>query len=82
MIHIKTLGELIQSGYQSKNIKEELRTNLRNKLLAKQPTFTGVHGFENSVIPELERAILSRHNINWDYADKQKLVWLEKWSNF
>ncbi|MBP6128622.1 AAA family ATPase, partial [Flavobacterium sp.] len=64
MIHIKTLGELIQSGYQSKNIKEELRTNLRNKLIAKQPTFTGVHGFENSVIPELERAILSRHNIN------------------
>lgn len=64
MIHINTLGELIQSGYQSKNIKEELRTNLRNKLIAKQPTFTGVHGFENSVIPELERAILSRHNIN------------------
>ena len=64
MTHIKTLGELIQSGYQSKNIKDELRTNLRNKLIAKQPTFTGVHGFENSVIPELERAILSRHNIN------------------
>lgn len=62
--NINTLGELIASGYQSKNIKDELRTNLRHKLIAKQPTFTGVHGFENSVIPELERAILSRHNIN------------------
>ncbi len=62
--NIKTLGELIQSGYQSKRIKDELRDNLRAKIIAGQPVFEGVHGFENTVIPELERAILSRHNIN------------------
>ncbi|HJS00499.1 MAG TPA: sigma 54-interacting transcriptional regulator [Flavobacterium sp.] len=64
MKEIKTLGELKKSGYQPKNIKDELRTNLRNKIKAGETTFEGVHGFENTVIPELERAILSRHNIN------------------
>jgi magnesium chelatase subunit I len=64
MKQIKTLGELIKSGYQSKDIKDELRDNLRQKLKNGETTFEGVHGFENSVIPELERAILSKHNIN------------------
>ena len=64
MNNIHTLGELIQSGYKSKTIKDELRNNLREKIKSGQPTFQGVHGFENTVIPELERAILSRHNIN------------------
>jgi magnesium chelatase subunit I len=41
-----------------------LRNNLREKIKTGKPVFEGVHGFENSVIPELERAILSRHNIN------------------
>ncbi|MEM8521208.1 AAA family ATPase [Flavobacterium sp. PL12] len=62
--NIKTLGELKKSGYESKSIKDELRSNLREKIKAGQTTFEGVHGFENTVIPELERAILSRHNIN------------------
>ena len=61
---IKTLWELKKSGYESKSIKDELRLNLREKIKAGQTTFEGVHGFENTVIPELERAILSRHNIN------------------
>ncbi|MFC6877187.1 magnesium chelatase [Flavobacterium myungsuense] len=64
MNNINTLGELIQSGYQSKSIKDELRNNLREKIKSGKPVFEGVHGFENTVIPELERAILSRHNIN------------------
>jgi magnesium chelatase subunit I len=64
MNNIQTLGELKQSGYQSKSIKDELRNNLREKIKSGKPTFEGVHGFENTVIPELERAILSRHNIN------------------
>ena len=64
MKDIKTLGELKKLGYVSRSIKDELRDNLRNKIKAGQPTFEGVHGFENTVIPELERAILSRHNIN------------------
>lgn len=61
---IKTLGQLRDSGYQSKDIKDELRENLRNKIQRKEETFVGIHGYENTVIPELERAILSRHNIN------------------
>jgi magnesium chelatase subunit I len=64
MTNIKTLGELKASGYQTKSIKDELRSNLREKIKSGKPVFEGVHGFENTVIPELERAILSRHNIN------------------
>jgi magnesium chelatase subunit I len=61
---INTLGDLKAAGYQSKSIKDELRNNLREKIKTGKPVFEGVHGFENTVIPELERAILSRHNIN------------------
>jgi magnesium chelatase subunit I len=64
MNNIETLGALKASGYKSKTIKDELRNNLREKIKTGKPVFEGVHGFENSVIPELERAILSRHNIN------------------
>lgn len=64
MENIKTLGDLKKSGYQSKSIKDELRDNLVQKIKNKETTFEGVHGYENSVIPDLERAILSRHNIN------------------
>ncbi|WP_298311815.1 magnesium chelatase [uncultured Aquimarina sp.] len=61
---ITTFGQLKESGYKSKSIKDELRDNLRSKISNKETTFTGIHGYENTVIPELERAILSRHNIN------------------
>ncbi|MFP9098064.1 magnesium chelatase [Flavobacterium sp. RHBU_24] len=61
---IKTLGELKASGYVSQGIKDELRKNLRKKIAKGQTVFEGVHGYEHTVIPELERAILSRHNIN------------------
>ncbi|GAA4276192.1 magnesium chelatase [Aquimarina mytili] len=61
---IKTLGQLKESEYKSKSIKDELRDNLRTKISNDEETFTGIHGYENTVIPELERAILSRHNIN------------------
>ena len=61
---INTLGGLKKSGYQSKSIKDELRENLISKMMSKETVFKGVHGYENTVIPELERAILSRHNIN------------------
>ena len=61
---IKTLGDLKKAGYQSKTIKDELRNNLREKISKGETVFEGVWGFENTVIPELERAILSRHNIN------------------
>ncbi|MGJ8738015.1 MAG: magnesium chelatase, partial [Zobellia laminariae] len=61
---IKTLGELNAAGYQTKSIKDELRDNLIQKIKKGEETFPGVWGYEDSVIPELERAILSRHNIN------------------
>ncbi|GAB7257172.1 MoxR family ATPase [Polaribacter sp. OB-PA-B3] len=61
---INTLGDLKKSGYESKSIKDELRENLISKMMNKETVFKGVHGYENTVIPELERAILSKHNIN------------------
>ena len=62
--NIKTLGDLKKSGYTSKSIKKELRENLISKMRLKENVFIGIHGYENTVIPELERAILSKHNIN------------------
>ncbi len=61
---ITTLGALKQLGYQTKSIKNELRDNLRENIKNGINNFEGVWGYEDSVIPELERAILSRHNIN------------------
>ncbi len=58
-----TLGELRASGYRPRSIKDELRENLIKKLQAKDTVFTGILGFEDTVIPDLERAILSRHNV-------------------
>lgn len=62
--NIKTVGELKASGWNSKSIKDELRDNLKANIKNGVDSFTGIHGYENSVIPELERAILSKHNIN------------------
>src|SRR5690554_7065790 len=61
---IKTFGELKNRGYAPRTIKEELRQNLIAKIRKGETVFEGIHGYENSVIPELERAILSKHNIN------------------
>lgn len=62
--NIKTLGQLKEAGFEYKTVKEELRRNLLQKLMKKETTFKGIHGYEYTVIPELERAILSKHNIN------------------
>jgi magnesium chelatase subunit I len=61
---IKTFGALKDAGYSPKTIKEELRQNLIRKIRAQETVFDGVHGYEHTVIPELQRAILSKHNIN------------------
>ncbi|MBC7693926.1 MAG: magnesium chelatase [Burkholderiales bacterium] len=61
---IKTLGELKKTGYISKSIKDELRDNLISKIKKKENVFKGIVGYEDTVIPEIERAILSRHNMN------------------
>lgn len=60
---IKTLGELKKSGYKSRRIRDELRQNLILKLKQKENTFPGIIGYEESVIPDVERALLSKHNI-------------------
>jgi magnesium chelatase subunit I len=60
---IKTLGELKKSGYKPKTVKEELRDNLIRKLKNKEITFPHIVGYEETVIPDVERALLSRHNI-------------------
>ncbi len=60
---IKTLGDLKKSGYQSRNIKEEIRENLITKIKNRENPFPGILGYEDSVIPDTERALLSRHNI-------------------
>jgi len=60
---IKTLGELKKSGYKHRSVKEEVRENLLKKLQKKENSFPGIVGYEDSVIPDTERALLSRHNI-------------------
>lgn len=60
---INTLLELKESGYRPKSIKEEIRRNLIGKLQQKEETFTGIIGYEDTVIPDVERALLSKHNI-------------------
>ncbi len=63
LLHIHTLGELKATGYQPKSIKQELRDNLIQRLQKKEKVFEGIWGYEESVIPDMERAILSMHNI-------------------
>jgi magnesium chelatase subunit I len=60
---ITTFGELKKSGYISRGIKEEIRENLIKKISKREVTFPGILGYEDSVIPDVERALLSRHNI-------------------
>jgi magnesium chelatase subunit I len=62
---INTLGKLKKAGYKSKSIKEEMRENLEVKLKEGKLIFENIIGYENSVVPQLERAILSGHNINF-----------------
>ena len=59
----KTLGELKATNYTSLSVKEELRKNLITQLQNKEEGFEGILGYEETVIPELQTAILSRHNI-------------------
>jgi len=61
---ITTLEELKKTNYQPKSIQEELAQNLREKIKKGETTFKGLIGYENTVIPDIERAILSGHNIN------------------
>ena len=59
----KTLGELKASGYQPLSIKEEMRRNLIDLIKAKRPIFNGIIGYDDTVIPQVENAVLSGQNI-------------------
>ena len=63
MNQISTLGELKKSGWKSKSIKEEIRENLIKKISEKENPFPGIMGYEDTVLPDTERALLSKHNI-------------------
>jgi len=58
-----TLGELKASGYQSRTVKAEMRQNLLAKLRANEPLFPGIIGYEETVIPQVENAVLSHHDM-------------------
>jgi magnesium chelatase subunit I len=64
MTQAKTLGELKKAGYQPQSIKDELRNNLIARIKNGEKLFDGILGYDDTVIPDIERAILSRHNIN------------------
>ena len=61
---INTLKELKKTDYKPKTIQRELADNLRAKIINGDTTFDGLIGYDNTVIPDFERAILSGHNIN------------------
>jgi magnesium chelatase subunit I len=60
---VNNLGALKRTGYRSKSVKEEIRTNLIRLIQEKQSPFHTILGYEDTVIPDVERALLSRHNI-------------------
>lgn len=59
-----TLGELKKSGYVSKSIQQEMRDNLVEAIRNKRNVFDGIIGYDDTVIPDIERAVLSGHNMN------------------
>src|SRR5581483_11195542 len=58
----QTLGALRKSGFRSRSVKQEIRDNLVRKLEAGDRLFPGIIGYDDTVIPQLVNAILSRHN--------------------
>ncbi|MBI1733605.1 MAG: magnesium chelatase [Candidatus Rokubacteria bacterium] len=59
----KTVGELRQSGWRSRSVKQELRDNLIARLRKGTPVFSGIIGYEDTVVPQVENAILSGHDV-------------------
>ncbi|HEV3163025.1 MAG TPA: sigma 54-interacting transcriptional regulator [Isosphaeraceae bacterium] len=59
----RTLGELRSSGYRMESVKDEMRRNLIGKIQAGEPLFPGILGYEETVIPQVQNAILSRHDM-------------------
>jgi magnesium chelatase subunit I len=60
---ITTLGELKKSGWQSISVKDEIRKNLISAIKSGTPIFEGILGYEKTVLPQIQHAILSRHDL-------------------
>src|SRR6188472_3709336 len=58
-----TLGQLRDSGYTTRTVKQEIRANLLDRLRSGEPAFPGIVGFDDTVLPELESAILAGHDL-------------------
>ncbi len=58
-----TIGDLKARGYRSESVRDEMRRNLRRKLVSGETLFPGVLGYEATVVPQLTNAILSRHHL-------------------
>lgn len=63
LLNIKTIGELKNSGYKSISVKDELRKNIIDCLQKNINPFEGILGYDETVVPEIQTALLSRHNI-------------------
>jgi len=62
MAAIETLGDLKRSSYRSRSVKQEIRDNLVKKLQSGDTLFPGIIGYDETVVPQLVNAVLSRHN--------------------
>ena len=59
----RTLGELRAAGYRPRTLREEIRANLLERLRKREPLFPGIHGYDDSVIPAVENALLCGHDL-------------------
>ncbi len=59
----KNLGELRESGYRVRSVKDEMRANLVRKLRAGERLFPGILGYDETVVPQITNAVLARHNL-------------------
>lgn len=59
----QTIGELRESGFKDRSVKHEMRQNLIGKLRRNEPIFPGIVGYEDTVIPQIESAVLAGHDI-------------------
>ena len=59
---VRTLAGLRTLGWRSESVKDELRRNLIARTRRGEPVFSGIHGYEHSVVPQIENALLARHD--------------------
>ena len=60
---IRTLGQLKEAGYQPRSIRDEMRANLVQAIRDRRNVFEGIIGYDHTVLPQVQRALLSRHDI-------------------